>query len=243
MNLGTRSTLQRTLTLRPVKKAMGGLKQLFPILKCFIPAQGAKPHWERVYASRPAEELGWYEPHLQTSFRFIHDLGLAVDASIIDVGGGAATLVDDLLDAGHRSITILDLSGKALSLTKARLGDKTELVTWLEGDITSVDFPQHRYAVWHDRAVFHFITEPSKQRQYRENLLKALKPDGHLIIGTFAPEAPPKCSGLPVQRYSAEQLEETLGGEFALQRHHKELHVTPSGVEQMYLYCHFRRIV
>jgi SAM-dependent methyltransferase len=121
------------------------------------------------------------------------------------------------------------------------LGKRAELVTWLEGDITSIDLPKHHFELWHDRAVFHFFTEQKQQRKYRENILNALKPGGHLIVGTFAPEAPAKCSGLPVQRYSPEQLENALGGEFELKRHHKELHITPGGVEQMYLYCQFHR--
>jgi len=200
-----------------------------------------REHWEKVYSSEPAEELGWYDPHLQTSLSWIQDLCLAKDVQIIDVGGGASTLVDDLLQEGYGSITVLDLSKRALSSAEARLGERSELVTWLEGDITSVDLPTHHYELWHDRAVFHFLTVHEHQRQYRDNLLKALLPGGHLIIGTFAPEAPPKCSGLPVQRYSLEQLESTLGEEFELKQHHKELHLTPGGVEQMYLYCHFQR--
>jgi len=200
-----------------------------------------KDHWEQVYLTKPTEKLGWYKPHLQTSLAWIKELGLALDAPIIDVGGGASTLADDLFDTGYRSITVLDISEKALSSVRTRLGEKAELVTWLEGNITSIDLPTHYYELWHDRALFHFLTVLEQQRKYRDNLLKALKPSGHLIIGTFAPEAPPKCSGLPVQRYSQEQLENTLGGEFELKRHHKELHITPGGVEQMYLYCHFRK--
>lgn len=198
-----------------------------------------KDHWEQVYSTKTTEKLGWYEPHLQTSLSWIKGLSLAVDAPIIDVGGGASTLVDDLLDAGYRSITVLDISEKALSSVKARLSKKAELVTWLDGDITSVDLPIHHYDLWHDRAVFHFLTEPELQQKYLNSLLKALKSGGHLIIGTFALEAPPKCSGLPVQRYSHERLESMLGEKFEIQRYHKEMHVTPGGVEQMYLYCHF----
>jgi len=200
-----------------------------------------KKHWEQVYSTKQSDKLGWYEPHLQTSLNWIKKLGLAVDSPIIDVGGGASTLVDDLLDAGYRKITVLDISEKALSSIKARLGKMAELVTWLDGDITSVDLPTHCFKLWHDRAVFHFLTVQEQQRKYRNNLIEALKPGGHLIIGTFAPEAPSMCSGLPVQRYSPEQLENMLGGDFKLMRHHKELHITPGGVEQMYLYCHFQR--
>ena len=202
-----------------------------------------RDHWERVYSTKPTEKLGWFEPHLRTSLSWINELRLPVDAPIIDVGGGASTLVEDLLDAGFRSVTVLDISSKALSLTKARLGKKAELVTWLVGDVTAVDLPSRNFELWHDRAVFHFLTEPEQRRKYRDNILKALKPGGHMIIGTFAPEAPPTCSGLPVQRYSPELLKSTLGSEFELKRHCNELHITPGGVEQMYLYCYFRRTV
>lgn len=200
-----------------------------------------KAHWESVYSASPAEKLGWYEPHLKTSLAWIKELDLNPDDRIIDVGGGASTLVDDLLDAGSRLITVLDLSEHALSSTQARLGKRARLVTWLEGDVASIDLRGHYYDLWHDRAVFHFLTAPDQQRKYRDALLRALKPGGHLIIATFAPEAPPKCSGLPVQRYTPETLQAVLGGEFELKREQKEMHVTPGGVEQMYLYCQFHR--
>jgi SAM-dependent methyltransferase len=202
-----------------------------------------KDHWEQVYSTKSAEKLGWYEPHLQTSLSWIKGLGLGVNAPIIDVGGGASTLVDDLVDAGYQAVTTLDISQKALASVKVRLGKKAEMITWLCADITLVDLPKHYYDLWHDRAVLHFLTVLEQQRKYRDKLLKALKPGGHLIIGTFALEAPPKCSGLPVQRYSAERLESMLGVEFELKRHCQELHITPGGVEQMYLHCHFRKTV
>jgi len=200
-----------------------------------------KDHWEKVYATRPTEKLGWYEPHLRTSLSWIRRLDLPLDAPIIDVGGGASTLVDDLVEAGYESITVLDLSENALGAARARLVNEGEAVTWLVGDITTADLPARHYELWHDRAVFHFLTSSGQQRQYRNNLLRALKPGGHLIIGTFAPEAPPRCSGLPVKRYTPEQLASVLGGAFELKQHHQALHVTPGGVEQMYLYCHFRK--
>lgn len=201
-----------------------------------------KAHWERVYSASAADRLGWYEAHLRTSLAWIKALDLAPDARIIDVGGGASTLVDDLLDAGHRSITVLDLSEHALSSAQARLGNKARLVTWLEGDVTSIDLRMHYYDLWHDRAVFHFLTTADQQQKYQDALLRALKPGGHLIIATFAPEAPPTCSGLPVQCYTREELQAVLGGEFELKLEQKEMHVTPGGVEQMYLYCHFQRL-
>lgn len=200
-----------------------------------------RDHWEKIYAEKPTETLGWYKPHLQISLNWIRELCLAKDAPIIDVGGGKSTLVDDLLDEGYQTITVLDLSKRALASVQERLGKKKKLVTWIEDDITSIDILPGYYELWHDRAVFHFFIDPEQQKQYRNNLLRSLKPGGHLIMGTFAPEAPPQCSGLPVQRYNEVLLENTLGGEFKLMRHQKELHVTPSGVVQMYLYCHFRR--
>jgi ubiquinone/menaquinone biosynthesis C-methylase UbiE len=200
-----------------------------------------KDHWEQVYATKPTESLGWYKPHLQTPLSWIEKLSLTTDAPIIDVGGGASTLVDDLLGAGYRSITVLDISENALSSVRSRLGENAERVTWLNGDITSFDLPANYYELWHDRAVFHFLTEPDQRQKYRDRLLSALKPGGHLIIGTFAPGATPLCSGLPVQRYDLQQLVDTLGDEFELLYHRKRKHITPGGVEQMYLYCHFRK--
>jgi SAM-dependent methyltransferase len=200
-----------------------------------------KEHWENVYCSKPPDRLGWYKPRLQTSLDWIRKLNLPADAAIIDVGGGASTLIDELINDGYRSVTVLDISGSSLAESQARLGEKAVSVTWLVGDITQVELPGNKFDVWHDRAVFHFLTDAEQQRQYRDVLLASLKPGGHLIIGTFAPEAPPKCSGLPVQRYDREQLVAVLGGELELIRDHKEMHVTPGGVEQMYLYCQFRR--
>jgi ubiquinone/menaquinone biosynthesis C-methylase UbiE len=201
-----------------------------------------RKHWEEVYSTKPTEKLGWYEPHLQTSLRWINNLGLSKDARIIDIGGGVSTLVDDLLEKDYKSITVLDLSKSALSSVKARLGKTAESVTWLEGDITTIDLPEQYYELWHDRAVFHFLVSPEQQQQYLENLLNALRPGGHVIIGTFAPEAPPKCSGLPVHRYSHDQLASTLGKEFKLNKYDKKLHITPGGVNQMYIYCQFQRL-
>ena len=198
-------------------------------------------HWEKAYLANPPEKLGWFEPHLATSLSWIEDCKPGKDANIIDIGGGACTLVDDLLDRGYESITVVDLSQKALELAWARLGERAALVTWLDEDVTSSSLPACHYDLWHDRAVFHFLTAPQQRQQYRENLLQALRPNGHVIIATFAPEAPPKCSGLPVQHYTAGELSDALGSEFELRRHEKALHITPGGVEQMYLYCHFQR--
>lgn len=201
-----------------------------------------KHHWEKIYRTRQAEELGWYERHLRTSLLWIEELGLDAGASIIDVGGGASTLVDDLLAAGFRSLTVLDLAEQALAASRLRLGQNAGQVTWLTGDIATVELPQRHYALWHDRALFHFFVKPEQQQAYRQQLLQALRPGGYLLIGTFAPDAPPTCSGLPVQRYSPAQLAAVLGEGFVLQRHHQELHTTPGGVQQLYLYGLFKKL-
>jgi ubiquinone/menaquinone biosynthesis C-methylase UbiE len=200
-------------------------------------------HWEKVYTVNPSEKLGWYKPHLENSLNWIKELNLRTDAAIIDVGGGTSTLVDDLLDQGHRSLTVIDISAKALSLSKERLGEKGDTVNWYEGDITSIPCSKHQFDLWHDRAVFHFLTTPEEQRQYRNNLYTALKPGGHLILATFALEAPDNCAGLQIERYNVKKLQSVLGSEFELKRHEKFPHTTPGGVEQTYLYCHFQKSV
>ena len=199
-----------------------------------------REHWEQVYSSKPPDRLGWYKPRLQTSLDWITELSLDANAPIIDVGGGASTLVDDLLGCGYSAITVLDLAAPALQLIKARLGEQGSTVTLLCGDVTEIELGENAFELWHDRAVFHFLTDAGDRERYRANLCKALRPGGHVIIGTFAPEAPPRCSGLPVQRYDLDLLRETLGDAFELRRHQQEMHVTPGGVEQMYLYCEFR---
>jgi len=200
-----------------------------------------KQHWEQVYASRPPERFGWYTRHLEISLAWIDELGLDPNAPVIDVGGGSSTLVDDLLDRSCEDVTVLDVSGAALEIARKRLGARASRVTWIEGDITSAALPAHKYALWHDRAVFHFLGDHADRELYCERLRASLRPDGHVILGVFAPEAPPTCSGLPVQRYDAEGLLAILGTGWLLQRDQRRLHVTPGGVEQMYQYCLLRR--
>ncbi len=201
-----------------------------------------KQHWDHIYQNRANESLGWYASHLQPSLDWITTLPLDPCAAFIDVGGGTSTLVDDLLAKGWQSLTILDLSEQALANSKARLGEQANQVTWIAGDILTAKLPPHRYSLWHDRALFHFFTEPAQQQAYRNQLSKTLKPQGHLILGVFAPEAPPKCSGLPVQRYDHEQLAAVLGSTFSLRRHQYRTHTTPGGVEQRYLFAHFQKM-
>ena len=198
-------------------------------------------HWEEIYTTKPANQVGWYAPHLETSRRWIAELKLAAENPIIDVGGGASTLVDDLLDSGHKNLTVLDLSERAIHVTKERLGNLSSAVTWLHGNVTEIELPSRNFGLWHDRAVFHFLIEQEMAQKYRDAILRALKIGGYFIVGTFGLDAPPQCSGLPVQRYTSELLSDTFGKEFELKRHQNEMHNTPSGAEQAYVYCLFQR--
>jgi len=156
-----------------------------------------KAHWEQIYSSKQVKSLGWYVPHIQPSLDWVKALKLGLDTPIIDIGGGASTLVDDLVAVGYQAITVLDISKSALSSAKARMRDKAGLAAWIEADITLIDLPADRYKVWHDRAVFHFLPEADQQR-YLNTLRCTLQPGGEVIIGTFALDGPDTCSGLPV---------------------------------------------
>jgi len=196
-------------------------------------------HWDRFYATRDPAELSWWQPHLTCSLRLIEEAGLPRDSSIIDVGGGNSTLVDDLLARGYERITVLDLSAAALDQAKRRLGEKAAKVTWIAGDVTSLSLPAQAFDLWHDRAVFHFLVSPERRRQYLDNLRRALKPGGHLIIATFAETGPTKCSGLPVVRYGVDELARVVGAEFKLVKSLREEHLTPAGATQDFIYAHF----
>ncbi|PZV04106.1 MAG: SAM-dependent methyltransferase [Cyanobium sp.] len=201
----------------------------------------SKKHWETIYATKAPESLSWYQAHADDSLRLLQAAGLPLDAAIIDVGGGASTLVDDLLNLGYQRITVLDLSGTALAVTKERLGARAAAVQWLEADILTATLPDQAYDVWHDRAVFHFLTSPADQQAYVQAVLQALKPGGTLLLETFAEDGPTTCSGLPVVRYSPVRLQETLGNAFSLLSHERFSHRTPGGAEQHFLSCRFQR--
>ena len=201
----------------------------------------SKAHWEKVYTTKAPDNVSWFQAHAETSVRMIHDTGLGREASIIDVGGGASTLIDDLLDDGNRAITVLDLSGAALDESKRRLGTKGEHVHWMETDITRAVFEPHSCDIWHDRAVFHFLTTDEDRRAYVKQVLHALKPGGHVIMATFGTHGPAQCSGLPVVRYAPEELHSEFGEAFTLLTHEEELHHTPFGTDQQFIYCMCRK--
>ena len=200
----------------------------------------AKTHWEKVYAIKAPDAVSWYRPHLETSLALIEGAAKSRSTSIIDIGGGESTLVDDLLARGYTALTVLDVSPTAIEVTKKRLGKAAEKVRWLSGDILEIEMEPHVYDLWHDRAVFHFLTTPERRLAYVRQVTRAVKPGGHVIVSTFGPEGPIKCSGLEVMRYDAESLHGEFGGHFRLVENCKELHQTPFGTTQQFLYCYCR---
>jgi 2-polyprenyl-3-methyl-5-hydroxy-6-metoxy-1,4-benzoquinol methylase len=200
----------------------------------------AQTHWEKIYTQKAPDQVSWYRPHLERSLEIIRRAASDRTASIIDVGGGESTLVDDLLAAGYENLTVLDVSRTAIEVTKKRLGKAAEYVQWIAGDIRQVELPTRAYDVWHDRAVFHFLTAPEDRAAYVRQVARAVKTGGHVIISTFGPEGPQKCSGLDVVRYDADSLHDEFGARFRLIESSQELHQTPSGKIQQFLYCYCR---
>lgn len=200
-------------------------------------------HWEKIYTTKSAMELSWFQEHAELSLKLIHAMNVAKDAALIDVGGGASTLVDDLVAIGYNNVTVLDVSKAALLAAQLRLGNYQNKVKWLEANILEFDFPIHTYDVWHDRAVFHFLIQPEERKKYIHTVLRAVKPGGLIIIATFAVDGPDQCSGLPVIRYSAYSLHSEFGAAFTLLKQETESHHTPAGKEQKFIYCLCRKIV
>jgi len=198
----------------------------------------AQAHWERIYIQKAPNEVSWYRPHLETSLAFIEQAVPERSASIIDVGAGESTLVDDLLARGYTNITILDISQTAIDANRKRLGAAAELVRWLVADITKVELEPASYDVWHDRAVFHFLTLASDRVAYVRQAARGVRRGGHVIVSAFGPEGPAKCSGLEVVRYNPESMHAEFGPRFRLIRSSKELHQTPFGTTQQFLYCY-----
>jgi len=201
----------------------------------------SKDHWESVYETKAADAVSWYAPHLDDSVAYIRRTGVPLSARILDVGGGESTLVDDLLEAGYEQVSVLDISSKALEVCKARLGP--QLATkgrWLPADVLQHSFEPASVDVWHDRAVFHFLTEPDQRHDYVTQVMKTLRPGGFAIVGAFGPEGPTQCSGLPVSRYSSDELHNEFGAQFRLLDHSVVVHTTPWGAAQQFVYCFCR---
>jgi SAM-dependent methyltransferase len=200
-------------------------------------AVDARTHWESVWRSREPRELSWYQAEPRLSLELVRHAAPDTVASIIDVGGGASRLVDSLVAAGYRDLTVLELSAAALRHTRERMGPAAAAVRWIEVDVLSAELPPAAFDLWHDRAVFHFLTAAADRARYVAQLRRALKPGGHAIVATFAPDGPERCSGLPVVRYSPESLRDTLGPGFRLIDSFREEHRTPGGKSQAFVYC------
>jgi SAM-dependent methyltransferase len=197
-------------------------------------------HWNRVYTTNTEHEVSWFEPLPAISVEMLEAAGMTVDSCVIDVGGGDSHLVDALAARGLECLAVLDVSGAALDRAKTRLGEAAKTPIWIEADVTR-DWALKPMDIWHDRAVFHFLTTPEDRARYKRHLTETLKPGGNAIIATFALEGPEKCSGLPVQRYSPERLAEELGPAFALRDARAHVHTTPWGSTQSFQYSRLLR--
>jgi len=200
-----------------------------------------KLHWENVYQTKVRDEVSWFREHLDTSLRIITNTGVTKDAAIIDVGGGNSNLVDDLLENSFVDVSVLDISAKAIADSKERLSRRADDVNWFVADITEVDLPKDHFDVWHDRAVFHFLTEEEDRRKYVELVMRSLKRGGHIIVASFSLDGPQKCSGLDVMRYSPETMHDEFGNAFELVESIGETHNTPFGTTQDFVYCYCRK--
>ncbi|MDZ7661134.1 class I SAM-dependent methyltransferase [Thiohalophilus sp.] len=194
-----------------------------------------RQHWEQVYRNKETREVSWYQPRPEVSLELIRRAGCGRNAPLIDIGGGASTLVDWLLEADYTDLSVLDIAEPALLAAQQRLGRQAVKVAWIQADITEYA-PQRKYRIWHDRAVFHFLTGEADRQAYIAALREGLQVGGHLVIGAFTLDGPPMCSGLPVRRYSAGLLNQTLGEEFELLGSREEKHTTPAGKTQAFCF-------
>jgi 2-polyprenyl-3-methyl-5-hydroxy-6-metoxy-1,4-benzoquinol methylase len=204
-------------------------------------APDRRAHWDGVYRTKREDEVSWFQASPTLSLDLIHAAGVERHASIIDVGGGASRLVDALSDKGFANLTVLDVSEAATETAKARLGARAAGVTWIVADVTQWE-PAHTYDVWHDRAAFHFLTAPEERAAYAQRVLRAVRPGGHVIIGTFALDGPERCSGLPIVRHDAESIGTILGPLFSLIETRRHEHQTPMGGSQKFQFSRFQRV-
>ncbi len=196
-----------------------------------------KAHWDKVYSTKPAEAVSWFAPHLETSLKLIHEASTNKDAAIIDIGGGESTLVDDLFIEGYRNLSVLDISQKAIDVAKGRMGQNANRIQWYCADITQANLPEANFDIWHDRAAFHFLTKQSDRDRYVERVKRSVKHGGYVIMATFGPEGPTQCSDLDVERYDTQELHDQFGDSFELLQSSTEIHQTPMGTTQQFLYC------
>jgi SAM-dependent methyltransferase len=194
-------------------------------------------HWENVYRTKDFDAVSWYAPHLGESLRLIRQLAPDKTAAVVDIGAGESTLVDDLLHHHYLDLSVIDISVTAIDFSKQRLGALAEQVGWHVGDITQYDFGSKKFDLWHDRAVFHFLTDPTARQAYIELVRRSVKPGGYVLMATFGPNGPLKCSGLDVVRYDAQSLHNEFGEGFSLQGDELTMHHTPMGTDQQFLYC------
>jgi ubiquinone/menaquinone biosynthesis C-methylase UbiE len=200
-----------------------------------------KQHWENVYATKEVDQVSWYRDHLENSLRMIQNTGVEKSGAVIDVGGGASTLVDDLLAEGYSDVSVLDISENAIAKSKRRLGAAADRVEWLVADILNADLGENRFDVWHDRAVFHFLIDHEDRQRYVETVMRSLKVGGHIIVASFGENGPLKCSGLDVVRYSPDSMHGEFGGAFELLGSMSEIHETPFNTTQEFVYCYCRK--
>lgn len=201
----------------------------------------SKTHWEEVYETKDATKVSWFQENPDLSLQLIEGTCVGSLAQVIDVGGGASTLVDNLLDRNYQNITVLDISESALQVAQERIGSQANLVTWLDADITQIQLPYQFYDVWHDRAVFHFLTRASDRQKYVEAVMHSVKAGGHVIVATFDIDGPSRCSGLEIVRYNSDSLHHEFGDKFNLVHSTSESHETPFGTEQKFIYCYCRK--
>ena len=198
-----------------------------------------RKHWESVYSAKATTEVSWYQSEATLSHELIRKVAPDRSSAILDVGGGASTLVDSLVEEGYSNVGVLDIASNALDAAKARLGPAAGRVRWLTGNVLDADIADHTIDVWHDRAVFHFLLSADDRGRYVGQVRRTLRPGGHVIIATFAEDGPEQCSGLHVARYDAAQMQAEFGPDFELLDSIREEHTTPSGKRQSFRYCIF----
>lgn len=207
------------------------------VCTCESYAMNREKHWESIYRNRPPTAVSWYQPEARLSLELIQRVAPELEAPVLDVGGGASTLVDGLLTAGYGDITILDLAPAALARAQERLGNRAARAKWIVADVLDAPLPTASCAVWHDRAVFHFLTDARDRARYVAQVQRVVAPGGHAVVASFGPDGPARCSGLEVMRYSSEGLHAEFGAAFRLLDSAREDHRTPGGSVQAFVYC------